>query len=168
MSIRKIFLVFSLFVFSFKGTETVSDQTFVFPDFNFVGMFDKNYKLTDLKGSYVLVNFWASWNEESRKMQLKQVPIYSKYRDQTFKEAVGFEIVSVSIDTEEAEMRLALKKDRLNWANHCCDSKGWDGQLVKELKLKGIPSNFLLNEKGIVIAQNIDADSLENLMRSFQ
>lgn len=161
-------ILFCALFFSFKATDSKLDKQVVFPDFSYIGMFDRTYLLSDLKGSYVLVNFWASWNEESRKMQLKQCPVYSRFKEQTFKDAFGFEIVSVSIDTEPIDMQLAIKKDRLNWANHSSDKKGWDGELVKLIHLKGIPANYLLNAKGHIIAQNIEADSLEILLRSFQ
>lgn len=140
----------------------------LFPNFTFKGLFDTTYKLTDLKGSYVLVNFWASWNEESRKMQIKQTPIYSKYHDLVFKQGTGFEIVSVSLDTEASEIQLALKKDRLNWVNQSCDFKAWEGNLVNQIALKGIPANFLIDPSGKILAQNIEADSLEVLLNSYQ
>jgi thiol-disulfide isomerase/thioredoxin len=168
-----MFRAFSLLIicnllFSFKVTDLSDGKLSLFPNFSFTGMFDKNYQLSDLKGNYVLINFWASWNEESRKMQLKQTPIYTKFRDQTFKEANGFEIVSVSIDTEPTDMQLALKKDHLNWANHYNEINAWEGKLVRDIQLKGIPANYLLDSKGIVIAQNIEADSLEMLLKGFQ
>ncbi len=163
-----LLLIFCYLLFSFKVADSTPGKPTIFPDFSFTGMFDKTYQLSDLKGSYVLVNFWASWNEESRKMQLKQTPIYSRFKDQIFKGANGFEVVSVSIDTEPLDMQLALKKDRLNWANQSSDFKGWDGKLVRQIKLKGIPANYLLDTKGVVIAQNIEADSLEILLLGFQ
>jgi thiol-disulfide isomerase/thioredoxin len=168
MFLRYFLLTLTVFCFSFiqKANQALVSKTF--PDFSFQGMFEKNAQLSQLKGSFVLVNFWASWNEESRKMQLKQAPVYSRFKDQTFKQANGFEIVSVSIDTEISEYQLALKKDRLNWANYACDSMGWKGKLVQSIKLKGIPSNFLLDSNGIVIAENIDSDSLETTLLQLQ
>ena len=168
MFLRYFILTLAVFSFSFvqKKNQTLVSKTF--PDFQFQGLFEKNTQLSQLKGAFVLINFWASWNDESRKMQIKQTPIYSKFKDQTFKQANGFEIVSVSMDTEIPEFQLALKKDRLNWANHACDLMGWKGKLVQEIKLKGIPSNFLLDANGIVIAQNIEVDSLETLLLQFQ
>ena len=168
MFLRYFILTLAFFTFSFvqKKNQTLFSKTF--PDFQFQGLFEKNTQLSQLIGTYVLINFWASWNDESRKMQIKQAPIYSKFKDQTFKQANGFEIVSVSMDTEISEYQLALKKDRLNWANQTCDLMGWKGKLVQEIKLKGIPANYLLDPNGIVIAENIEADSVEALLMQFQ
>jgi hypothetical protein len=168
MFLRYFLLTLTVFGFSFNSKINQGLIHKTFPDFNFQGGVEKNIQLNQLRGTYVLINFWASWNEESRKMQLKQTPLYSKYRDQRFKQANGFEIISISIDTEISEYQLALKKDRLNWANHTCDLKGWKGNLVQEIKLKGIPANYLLDPNGIVIAENIDADSIETLLLQFE
>ena len=61
----------------------------------------------------------------------------------------------------------AIEKDQLNWF-HVSDLKGWDSELVKEYGIKSVPSSFILNREGKVIAKNLRAEKLlEQLEKIF-
>ncbi len=51
------------------------------PNFSYEGQFTRDYQLKELQGSYVLVNFWASWNEESRRLQISFIDLFARYKD---------------------------------------------------------------------------------------
>lgn len=138
-----------------------------FPNFQYKGMFQKENKLNGLKGSYVLVHFWASWNTESRELQLEFIPVYSKFKEKKFNKGKKFYIVSVSLDKEEKLYELAIKKDNLPWSSNYCDYLGWQSELINRCGIQQIPSNFLLNPEGKIVAINISATELEQLLRGF-
>ncbi|MFY8019972.1 MAG: TlpA family protein disulfide reductase [Bacteroidia bacterium] len=138
-----------------------------FPNFQYKGMFQKENKLSGLKGSYVLIHFWASWNTESREMQLEFIPVYSKFKEKKFSKGKKFYIVSISLDKEEKLFELATKKDNLPWSSSYCDFKGWQSELISRCGIQQIPSNFLLNPEGKIIAININAAELEQFLRGF-
>lgn len=135
------------------------------PNFSYQGQFTRKYELKDLKGSYVLVHFWASWNEESRSMQMSFIDTYAHYRDRKFKKGRKFYIVSVSLDLEENIWEIALKKDNLPWKNQVFDGKGWKSPVVTSCKIYQIPGNYLLDPNGRIIAKNIQSAELESILK---
>ncbi|MDP1725741.1 MAG: thioredoxin family protein [Bacteroidota bacterium] len=137
------------------------------PDFSYQGAFQKAYHLTDLKGSYVLVHFWASWNVESRTLQREMTIPYLKYKDKKFKIGRKFYIISISLDDSKKYCELALKKDNLPWKSLVCDEKGWNSPIVENCRVKTIPYNFLLSPDGIIVAKNLSSQDLERLLRAY-
>lgn len=135
------------------------------PNFSYKGQFAKGYQLKELKGSYVLVNAWASWNEESRKDQINLIETYAKFKDKRFKNGRKFYIISVSLDETDEIWTLALKKDNLPWKGHYCDYKSWDSELIKKLKINQIPANYLVNPYGIIVARNLKKENLDVFLR---
>ncbi|OYU95034.1 MAG: hypothetical protein CFE21_12045 [Bacteroidetes bacterium B1(2017)] len=137
------------------------------PNFSYQGQFAKPYSLKDLKGSYVLVHYWASWNEESRKMQQDFTEPFARYKDRKFKKGRKFYIVSISLDESPKIWDLSLKKDNLPWRSHVCDFMGWNSPIIQKSAIKTIPSNYLLDPNGRIIAKNIKKDELEQLLSGF-
>ncbi|MDZ4666585.1 MAG: thioredoxin family protein [bacterium] len=155
---------FLLYVASFAQLSMWAEGDTI-PNFSYKGQFAKAYQLKELKGSYVLINMWASWNEESRKMQLNFIESYARFKDKRFKKGRKFYIISISLDETEEIWSLALKKDNLPWRTHICDLKSWDSELVKLLKIETIPANYLIDPNGIVIARNIKKEQLESILK---
>jgi len=151
------------FVPSQEGTSLKLGQAF--PDFSFQGQFQKQNRLKDYKGSYVLIHFWASWNQESRDLQQVFIPVYSRYKDRRFNVGRKFYVISVSLDEEEKLYQLALKKDNLPWGFFYCDYKGWNSPLCKMASIQAIPTNYLIDPNGDILAKNITAQELEAILR---
>lgn len=134
------------------------------PNFQFKGLVNNDISLNQLRGTYVFVVFWASWNAESRKLNRELLPVYSRYKDKNFSVGRRFNVVSVSIDANPKPYELAIKKDNPAWFYHYCDYKGWQTAPVKICRVAQIPSNFLLDPKGVVIQKNIGIKELELLL----
>ncbi len=111
-------------------------------------------QLNSLKGKYVLLDFWASWCQPCRMENPNVVKLYKKYH------ANGFEIFSVSLDANIDQWKKAIEKDGLIWKNHGCDFGGWNSAAAQAYSVHSIPSTFLLNKDGIVIAKNLRANEL--------
>ncbi|MCE3296929.1 MAG: alkyl hydroperoxide reductase/Thiol specific antioxidant/Mal allergen [Crocinitomicaceae bacterium] len=119
------------------------------PDIELINKEGKKVKLSSLKGKLVLIDFWASWCGPCRKENPNVVEAYNKYRKAKFKNAKGFEVFSVSLDRTEEPWKKAIETDKLSWKNHVWDK---DGIASKMYSVYSIPSAFLVDGKGMIVA----------------
>jgi len=111
-------------------------------------------KLSDLKGKYVLLDFWAAWCKPCRQENPNIVNAYKKYNDK------GFEVFSVSLDRNAEAWTRAISQDNLEWNYHVSDLKYWDNAAAKQYGVKSIPTSYLLDESGKIIAMNLRGEIL--------
>ncbi|MGI9192044.1 MAG: redoxin domain-containing protein [Chitinophagaceae bacterium] len=113
--------------------------------------------LSQYKGQYVLVDFWASWCKPCREENPNVVAAYQKFH------AKGFDILGVSLDEDKAKWKEAIQADGLTW-KHVSDLKGWKSDIAALYNIQSIPSNVLLDKEGKIIATNLrGADLMKQL-----
>ncbi|HSZ73140.1 MAG TPA: TlpA disulfide reductase family protein [Cytophagaceae bacterium] len=129
------------------------------PDFTILNQEGKPVKLSALRGSVVLLDFWASWCMPCRMANTEIVPVYHKYA------SLGFDIFSISLDSKKEPWINAIRNDKLDWPNHGCDFKGWESAVAKLYAIESLPSSFLINENGIIIALDPDEYDLDKKLQ---
>ena len=109
----------------------------------------KPISLSSLRGKYVLLDFWAAWCRPCREENPNILENYNRFKDQ------GFEVYQVSLDRNKEDWLRGIEQDKLPWIN-VSDLKYYQSEAAVLYNINKIPSAFLLNPNGIIIAKNID------------
>ena len=130
----------------------------VAPDFTQNDTKGKPVKLSDFRGKYVLIDFWASWCAPCRQENPNVVKAYAQFKGK------NFEILGISLDNPNARTAWinAIEKDKLTWTQ-VSDLQGWKNQVARLYGVESIPQNFLIDPKGVIVAKNLRG---ENLIRT--
>jgi peroxiredoxin len=138
------------------------------PDIKLPNSDGKVIALSSLRGKVVLVDFWASWCRPCRMENPNVVAAYANYKDTQFKTAKGFTIYSVSLDKEKEAWMNAIKQDGLSWTTHVSDLKFWASDAARLYQVQGIPTNWLLDEKGVIIGKDLRGAALDQALESIK
>lgn len=140
---------------------TVLNKTAVgkeIPSFELPDKDDKMVNITDFRGSYVLIDFWASWCGPCRRENPNVVEAYKKYKDN------GFTVLGVSLDTDKSAWLDAIEHDGLNWT-HISDLNGWENSVAQDFGVMSIPFSILIDPNGIVRAKNLRGEELQDFLK---
>lgn len=123
------------------------------PEFEQLNLKRKPVKLSDFRGQYVLLDFWASWCKPCRKANPDLVKLYQQFKSDKFT------VLGVSLDNDEEKWKKAIAVDQLDWY-HVSDLKGWKNEVAQQYGIMGIPQNLLIGPDGKVILKNARVSEL--------
>lgn len=124
-----------------------------FADFEQTNTKGKKIKLSNIKGKYILLEFWGSWCGPCREENPNLVKIYNTYKSK------GFKILGVAADDNKQQWLKAIKDDQLPWEN-VSDLKGVKNKAALIYGISAFPTNYLIDDKGIIIAKDLRGDAL--------
>jgi peroxiredoxin len=128
------------------------------PDFTMNDSLGNPVKLSSLFGKYLLIDFWASWCGPCRHENPNVVAAFKEFNKK------GFDILGVSLDKNKSRWTTAIKKDNLAW-HHVSDLQYWNNAAAKLYGIRSIPSNVLLDQKGVIIAKNLRGEDLKKKLK---
>lgn len=111
-------------------------------DFTLNDINGKPFKLSSLKGKYVILDFWGSWCINCIKGFPKMKEYYGQHKDK-------LEVVSVDCNDTEAGWKAAVKKHALTWVN-VYNPKGV-GDITKKFGVVAFPTKILVDKDGKVL-----------------
>lgn len=114
--------------------------------------------LDSIKGTYTLVDFWASWCPPCRTESLLLNDLYISYQSK------GFEIYGISLDSKKERWLKALKQDQRVWPE-VSTFGGFNTPVSIEYGITALPTNFLIDSRGKIIATNIHGKELEEKLQ---
>ena len=110
-------------------------------------------ELYDHLGKITLIDFWAAWCKPCRLENPNIVSVYQDYRDK------GFTVVGVSLDTSKSRWTQAITDDQLDWTQ-ISHLQRFRGPIARSFNITAIPSSFLVDENGVIIAKNLRGSQL--------
>ena len=115
--------------------------------------------LSQFKGKYVLVDFWASWCGPCRRENPSVVAAYNEFKDK------NFTILGVSLDQDKNKWLNAIEKDGLAWT-HVSDLQYWGNSAARMYHIQSIPANILVAPDGTIIAKNLRGEDLAATLKN--
>jgi len=135
----------------------------ILPDYALPMMNRDTVSLHKLLGAKLtLIDLWASWCAPCRhENKSTLVPLWDEFHTD------GFQIIAYALDASEKGWKNAIDKDGANRWPHASHLNGDDSPFFKTLKISTIPANYLIDEKGIILAKNLHGDELQNWVSDY-
>ncbi|MEO6254140.1 MAG: TlpA disulfide reductase family protein [Ferruginibacter sp.] len=155
---KKLFLIFLIVLVSLVSQGQLRMGGPV-PEIALPNTVDSIIKLTSLTGKVVLIDFWASWCAPCRQANPYVQKLYKKYKEQ------GFEVFGVSLDVKKEAWIKAIKQDKLTYTQ-VLDNSGWNSKVAERFFVDQLPTNFLLDKTGKIVAINLEGKELFDKVKS--
>jgi thiol-disulfide isomerase/thioredoxin len=133
-------------------------------DFSATMVDGTTFKLSDLKGKYVLLDFWGSWCGPCRQENPSLVALYNETRNKSYKNAGSFEIVSVAIETKEANWRKAIQSDGLTWKYQIGEMNRFSSPIATLYGVREIPTKYFISPEGRILMVNPKIEDISNFL----
>lgn len=132
------------------STVTVGKQT---PQFSLPDLKGKTVKLSDYKGKYLFLHFWASWCSPCREENIYLVNAYQGKNNE------NLVFLGISVDDGKTDLENAILKDKITW-QQLATFKGFDQPIMHNFGIRGVPRNFLIDPNGKILAMDLRGPNL--------
>src|SRR5574343_483180 len=150
-------IVFVLFLIANMATAQINVGDTI-PSISLKSSKNKEVNITSFKGKYILIDFWASWCAPCRLGNKKLVKLYNEISQDKI------EIIGISIDTDANKWLKAIEKDKIKFTQ-LIDSNGFDAETAVQFGVDELPSKYLFNQEGVLIAKNPTEEEIIKLIK---
>lgn len=124
----------------------------------------RDFKLEDLQGKYVLLDFWGSWCGPCRRENPDLVSLYTDFQGTDFRQAEGFMIVSIGIEHNEGSWKTAILRDGLVWPYHIYQNERFKSPIALLYGVREVPTKYFLNPAGQIIGVNLPIPEIRRVL----
>lgn len=128
------------------------------PEFSISTADGKTIKLSDYKGKYVMLDFWASWCGPCRQEMPNVVKQYATYKGK------GLNILGISLDEDKTAWLAAVRQMNMTW-EQASELQKWTGPTERLFHIEAIPANFIIDPQGTIVAKNLAGADLEDFLK---
>lgn len=148
-------IVVFLFSIGMQAQIKIGDQL---PSFTLKNTLNQEVNSNEFKGKWILFDFWASWCAPCRIANKKMVKLYDEIDHNKL------EIVGISVDKDEEKWKKAILKDKIKYAQ-LIDPKGFNAKTALLFGVEELPTTFLFNSEGKLIAINPTEEEITNYIK---
>lgn len=128
------------------------------PEFTQNNTVGKPVSLTDFRGKYLLIDFWASWCGPCRRANPTVVKVYKKYSKK------NFTVLGISMDDNKENWLKAIEDDGLIW-EQVSTLEGWKNPVGKLYGVNSIPHAILIDPDGKIVKRGVHAEELDEILK---
>ena len=139
-------------------SEKFSGEGDKYPDLYLPDMYGNRHLLSSLEGNVILIDFWHSSLPAAALNNAEMRKVWDEAGDK------GFKVYQVSLDTQKAEWILSVQNQKLPWIT-VCDFRGEDSPAVRIYNVQRVPTNFLLDRRGNIVARDVYGEALAREVR---
>jgi len=136
------------------------------PNFSLPDSLDVSFNRFTFSGQWLLLQFWASWDPQSRNEHKALLELNREQQKIKNKEQ-RLAILGISLDADRKQWMTAIQEDSLTW-NQLCDFRSWNTPLIKRIGLENIPANVLVNERGTIVGFNLTLDEIKEKIKEIR
>lgn len=140
------------------------------PSFRGITMQGQALQLKDLKGDYILLDFWGSWCAPCRREHPELVAFKQEIDNKPLKSGAQLQFVSVAIERDSAAWLEAIEKDKLDWPLHIMEKTSNLEEpttpIAVTFQIRELPSRYLINAEGIIVGVNQSVEGLKRFFRN--